>query len=674
MWLVMRCTRVESGIVRAIGASVEDKGTQTTQGTEAAQETGAKEAKAARRPSRASGTGRRRSGSGGRNAKVGQKATGTDHQEVEWQFDAEDLGRVEGWLGEEASGSGLVVGTGSAEDLVDAYYDTEDWRLYRAGYALRVREAKGGVEATMKSLAPAKDGVRRRREISEPLKDSNFGTLRGAKGPVGERLRLLVGKREVGRIFEVRTNRKTFALSFANGDGGTSEGAADGASDGEVAQDAAGDVREASGGGGEAGGDARVVGEIVLDSTEIPLGEGEESTGLTRVEVEVEAGAASDPLVRGFVREMEGSLGLRQARISKYEAGIFATGLSPEGREDFGPTGINASLSLGEMAFAVLRRQFAVMRAHEPGTRLGEDPEELHDMRVATRRMRAAMKLFEDALPERSRWLREELRYFAAVLGEVRDLDVQIEEVEGMGKDADGEENEAFAALAASLGERRVKARERMLEALDSDRYGRFEASFAEMLRRGPHVAGSLEGASTNGSPGAPTTRVPVLEAAPGILGRRYRSWRKAANVLQEGSPVEEFHDLRKKGKRLRYALEFFSGVYGEEDIGALVGPLKSVQNFLGRHQDAVVAADLLREIAVETPRPPKRTVFALGVLAQRYNAEAAELRASSIASKEYRTLAGGKAWKGFEKAMEKERRAAEKSGKDSGKGKKKGR
>ena len=588
-------------------------------------------------------------------------------QEVEWQFDADDLARVEGWLGEGASGFGVVVGPGSVEDLVDGYHDTGDWRLYRAGYALRVRESgDDGAEATMKSLDSSEDGIRRRREISEPLKDAKIDALRKSKGPVGERLRLLVGEREVGRIFEVRTNRKTFALSLADGDVSAS---AAGGTDGEVVQDAAGDVREASA-GEEARGGTRL-GEIVLDSTQIPLGEGEPPAGLTRVEVEVSAGAESYPRVQGFVREMEGSLELRRARISKYEAGLFATGLSPEGQEDLGRTEVDASLTLGEMAFAVLRRQFAVMRAHEAGTRLGEDPEELHDMRVATRRMRAAMKLFEDALPERSRWLREELRHFAGVLGDVRDLDVQIEEVEGLGGNGDGEEDEALAAIVAAFGNRRAEARVRMLEALDSDRYRRFESSFAEMLRRGPSGARTPGAVSTNGSSGV--AEIPVLEVAPEILGRRYRKWRKAAVSLNGDSHPEEFHDLRKKGKRLRYALEFFSGVYGKEVTGALVGPLKAVQDSLGRHQDAIVAADMLREIAVGTPRLPKRTVFAMGLLAQRYYTEAAELRASSLLAEEYRLLTGGKAWKGFAKLMEGARRPGGKARKGSGKGKKKG-
>ena len=625
------------------------------------QDRGADGTKRAQRASRRSG-----SSGGGASGAERKEGRGTDLQEVEWQFDADDLARVEGWLGEESFGSGVVVGPGSVEDLVDGYYDTADWRLYRAGYALRVRESEAGAEATMKSLASSEDGIRRRREISETLKDAKIDTLRRARGPVGERLRLLVGEREVGPIFEVRTNRKTFALSLADGEGSAPAGA----TNGEIVQDAAGDVREASA-GGEAGKDTRL-GEIVLDSTQIPLGEGEKPAGLTRVEVEVAAGVESYPLVQGFVRGIEGSLGLRRARISKYEAGLFATGLSPEGEEDLGRTEVDSSLTLGEMAFAVLRRQFAVMRAHEAGTRLGEDPEELHDMRVATRRMRAAMKLFEDALPERSRWLREELRHFASVLGDVRDLDVQIEEVEGLGGNGDGEEDEALAAIVAAFGTRRAEARVRMLEALNSDRYRRFESSFAEMLRRGPSVSRTPGAVSTNGSSGA--AEVPVLEAAPEILGRRYRKWRKAAVGLDGSSHPEEFHDLRKKGKRLRYAFEFFSGVYGKEATGALVGPLKAVQDSLGRHQDAIVAADMLREIAVGTPRLPKRTVFAMGLLAQRYYAEAAGLRASSLSAGEYRLLTRGKAWKSFEGLMEAERRSAKTPRKGSGKGKKKGR
>ena len=91
--------------------------------------------------------------------KQGRKSSGTeeppatDHREIEWQFDADDLEPVEGWLGQHASGSsGLAVAPDSTVGITDSYYDTDDWRLYRAGYALRVRETDDEVEATLTEL------------------------------------------------------------------------------------------------------------------------------------------------------------------------------------------------------------------------------------------------------------------------------------------------------------------------------------------------------------------------------------------------------------------------------------------------------------------------------------------------------------------------------------------
>jgi hypothetical protein len=110
-----------------------------------------------------------------------KEISATDHQEIEWQFDAGDLESVGGWLDQHTSGSsGLVVAPESTVEITDTYYDTDDWRFYRAGYALRVRNTDGEVEATMKSLTPAEGSLRRRREISEPLSDDKPATLREA--------------------------------------------------------------------------------------------------------------------------------------------------------------------------------------------------------------------------------------------------------------------------------------------------------------------------------------------------------------------------------------------------------------------------------------------------------------------------------------------------------------
>ena len=542
-----------------------------------------------------------------------------DHQEIEWQFDATDLGSVERWLEDRPPDSGLRVAPSETKKLTDTYYDTEDWRFYRAGYALRVRRDGERVEATMKSLAPPEDGgLKRRREISEPLKYGGLKGLRAADGPVGERLRLLLaGQGDLRRLFEVRTRRTVFELRPEDE---TAE--PHGSSDGIVVGPE-GDIRRREG-------DAPIA-EISLDESEFSGGEGE--ARLSRIEVEMsDEGAESYDAVAGFVDGMRGSLELRPTDSSKYGEGLSAAGLTPAVAPDLGPTEVDGSMTADEVAFAILRRHYATMLAHEPGVRLGEDPEELHDMRVATRRLRAALKLYKEVLPKRAERYERDLRFFAGALGEVRDLDVHLERIA-----AEASRNgEVLEEVSAALVERQAGARRRMLEVLDSDRYERFLASFSGTLRRGR----------------SPASAGPILEVAPDLVRRRYKKVRKDVEGLGGGSPPEDFHDLRKKGKRLRYALEPLRGIYGKPSE-KMVELLKDVQDDLGDHQDLIVAAELMRELGVSGDMPP-RVAFSLGAMAERYAREAAEIRAGFLGSELLKALEGGKPWKRLRKAMRK--------------------
>jgi CHAD domain-containing protein len=333
-----------------------------------------------------------------------------------------------------------------------------------------------------------------------------------------------------------------------------------------------------------------------------------------------------------FVGGMRDALGLRPAETSKFEEGLTAAGLSPAVAPDLGLTDIDASLSAGAVAFAILRQHFATMLAHEPGVRLGEDPQDLHDMRVATRRLRAALKLYADALPSRAERFERDLRWVAGALGKVRDLDVNLERLAWeVSRNGGG-----LQEVVAVLEERRVEARRHMLEVLDSNRYERLVSNFSGTLRRGrsPGPAG------------------PILKAAPDLVRRRYRKVRKAADALTEDSPPEDFHDLRKKGKRLRYALEPLQKIYGKPSE-KMVKLLKRLQDDLGDHQDLVVAAGLMEELGAAGALPPQ-AVFSMGSMAERYVRGAAEMRMGFLGSKPLRALKGGKPWKELRKAMEK--------------------
>ena len=536
-----------------------------------------------------------------------------DHEEIEWQLKAVELALVDNWLKEHPSAAGVAVVPGRASELADVYYDTEDWRLYRAGYAMRVRNTDGqSAEATMKALSPAEGGLRRRREISEPIE--GVETLKGIPGPVGDRVRRLAGTADLCPLFEVRTHRRTYALRTGT------------PSSGEIVEDGSGNIRRQN-----SEQDAIVVAEIALDESEI-FANGGASTQLSRVEVEVGSDAAIHDGVGDFVQVLRQALKLRATQRSKFRTGLSVAGLSPAVAPDLGPTKIDATLTASEVAFAILRRHFAEMLAHEPGVRLGEDPEELHDMRVATRRLRAALKLYSDFLPKRSERYERDLRWVGGALGEVRDLDVHLQRL----SEESSRNGEVLEEVVSLLRERRVEARRRMLEALDSNRYERLIASFSATLRRGR----------------SPSPTSPILEAAPELVRDRYKKVRKSANTLSEDSPPEHFHELRKKGKRLRYALEPLQEIYGKP-AKKMVKLLKNMQDDLGDHQDLIVAAGLMEELGGATDRPPQ-SAFSMGSMAERYGREASEIRSGFLGSKPLRTLKDGKEWKKLRKKLEK--------------------
>ena len=226
------------------------------------------------------------------------------------------------------------------------------------------------------------------------------------------------------------------------------------------------------------------------------------------------------------------------------------------------------------------------------------------------------------------------------VLGEVRDLDVQLEQLRGWISEAAPEDREPLGAMWSLLDERREKARKAMLRMLDSRRYANLIESFTGFLKRGP-------------SRRSPAAQRPILDAAPDLVRRPYRKVRKLGDPLTEESSGEEFHELRKKGKRLRYALEFFSFVYGEP-AKEYIRHLKTLQDVLGDHQDAEVASAQLRELAItrgRSPKLPPESVFVMGGIARRYAVQAREM--SLRFPKAYKEIKG-KRWKELRRIMEK--------------------
>jgi CHAD domain-containing protein len=214
-----------------------------------------------------------------------------------------------------------------------------------------------------------------------------------------------------------------------------------------------------------------------------------------------------------------------------------------------------------------------------------------------------------------------------------------LERLDDWDSDVVEQDREPLQALRAVLVEQRKKQRKAMLRKLDSRRYARLVESFGEFLRRGP-------------SRRAQASRQPILDAAPSLVRKPYRKVRKLGDLLTKESSGEEHHELRKKGKRLRYALEFLSDIYGDP-AKDLIKPLKKLQDVLGDHQDAEVATSHLRELSVakgRSPKLPPETVFVMGGIAHRYELQARDLRAQF--PKAYKEIKG-KPWKKLKGAME---------------------
>jgi CHAD domain-containing protein len=243
---------------------------------------------------------------------------------------------------------------------------------------------------------------------------------------------------------------------------------------------------------------------------------------------------------------------------------------------------------LAEAGRKVLRFHLARMIAREAGTREGSDPEELHSMRVATRRQRAAWRVFGDAFrPGRTRAHRARLRDVAARLGTVRDLDVLLEAADLHRAELPVSEQRALEPLLAEWRTHRDDARRLLVRELDSEAYRRWIDDYAEFVRQ--------EGVAVVAV--APTQPHRVRDTAGSRIVAAYETVRAYEPVLR-WADVETLHDLRIAAKRLRYTIEFVREALGPESA-VLIERVTALQDHLGELNDANVTAHLVRSFLV---------------------------------------------------------------------------
>ena len=229
-----------------------------------------------------------------------------------------------------------------------------------------------------------------------------------------------------------------------------------------------------------------------------------------------------------------------------------------------------------------LRDQLREIERHDPGARLGRDPESLHDMRVGVRRLRALLRAGRELVATDTGELDDRLKELGRVLGEVRDLDVLLARLDAEAAELGGEDVERAGSLLATLRTERSCSRSRLLAALRSDEY-------LALLDDTTRTIDELE----------PSGSAVTLDE---LADEAFARLRKAVRKLPDAPADEELHAVRKKGKRARYAAE----LAGRQKP---VKRAKKLQDVLGEHQDAVVAAARLRQLAAGAA--PERALVA---------------------------------------------------------------
>ena len=286
-------------------------------------------------------------------------------------------------------------------------------------------------------------------------------------------------------------------------------------------------------------------------------------------ELEVELVTGDEKTLRRLEKELRrAGASSHEQRPKLYRALELDVPSAAPALEDDAPPSRVLAVALAEQARRIL--------LHDPGTRLGSDPEDLHQMRVATRRLRAFLKVGEPLLePTWSEPLRDELAWLGRALGPARDLDVLVEhfaaEIAGLGSDG----RSAHGVL-EGLEAERAGARGAVVEALSSDRY-------LTLLDRLEHV----------GSPELTGHEPPLAE----LWKTTWKRTRRAHSKLDASSSDEQVHRVRIRLKRSRYAAELAGRELGKRG-DRFTEAAARLQDVLGVNQDVAVAEQRLRAFA----------------------------------------------------------------------------
>ena len=354
-------------------------------------------------------------------------------------------------------------------------------------------------------------------------------------------------------------------------------------------------------------------------------------TRLTIERSEVLAGGAPGPAlrarlrlreVRGYRRERERvsacaqELGFTSPRHRLLDDAVLAAGGTPGGASAKVVVELIPSQRSDAAAAAVRRALAEVVADNLEGTIADLDAEFLHDLRVAVRRSRSVQKELRGVFaPAALAHFRGEFKWVQQVTGRSRDLDVYVLGFGEMRALVPEPIRADLDPVARVLGEQRAAARRAMARELGSPRMVALRRDWDALLEE--LVALPVDD--------RPDAEVAIAELAGRRIAKVYRRMRRMGAAIDDHSPSEDYHEIRKQGKELRYLLELFGApLFPDAVVKPMVKALKRLQDVLGRHQDREVQRHTLRELAEAVSAQPGRAeaLMAMGVLVERLYAD----------------------------------------------------
>jgi triphosphatase len=441
--------------------------------------------------------------------------------------------------------------TSSQSRLISTYYDTPNLALKRRGLSLRVREQGDRIIQTVKTGDPGGGDLLTRGEWEDELAESRPDTEAAQSGehlPDG-----IAG--DLQPLFATDVTRTTFAIEPAPA--------------------------------------TRI--EAAIDQGEIRAAGGGETEPISEIELELKSGDAA--ALYDVALQLLDVAPIRIEPRSKSERG-YRLGEEAEAAPPVAhaqPVVLDPTMTV-EAALQEIGRACLAHLLHNEAAALAMQPEGVHQMRVAVRRIRSAISAFRKMLPAADRHrISDELGWLVDILGEARNLDVFATELLLPTRAALVHEA-GIDGLAAALDRERSAAYRRVERAILSERYA------AGMLR----LSHWFEARGWRDGPARRSTllTLPIGELAPHMLDRRWGEVRKR-NKRFGRLTAPRRHKLRIAAKKLRYTMELLGSLFDQDDLQDFMKRLKRLQDDLGYANDVRVAHHILPELCSGARRGP---------------------------------------------------------------------